>query len=145
VNALGRVIGMNTFIYSRTGGSVGLGFSVPAWRVRRVVDELREGGTVDRAFYTGLNVQPVNARVAQALRLPEARGLIVRSVDPDSPAEAAGFRPYDVVVAIEGEPVATNADVRQRLLDARAGDTVQVVVVRDGQTFEVALQLASAG
>ncbi len=145
VNALGRVIGMNTFIYSRTGGSVGIGFAVPAWRVERVVAELRERGVVDRSFYTGLNVQPVNERVARALDLPEAAGLIVRSVDADSPAEASGFRPYDVVVAIEGEPVASNADVRQRLLDYRAGDTVRVTIVRDGRTLEVPLHLAPTG
>src|SRR5690606_20595222 len=145
VNALGRVIGMNTFIYSRTGGSVGIGFAVPAWRAERVVAELRERGVLDRSFYTGLNVQPVNERVARALDLPEAAGLIVRSVDADSPAEASGFRPYDVVVAIEGEPVASNADVRQRLLDYRAGDTVRVTIVRDGRTLEVPLHLAPTG
>ncbi|NNF58877.1 MAG: PDZ domain-containing protein [Rhodothermaceae bacterium] len=145
VNALGRVIGMNTFIYSRSGGSVGLGFAVPAWRIERTVAELRENGTVDRSFYTGLNVQPVNRNLAQALDLPEARGLIVRSVDPDSPAESAGLRPYDVIVAINGEPVATNADVRQRLVDFRAGDQVRVGVIRDGRALEVPILLASAG
>lgn len=141
VNALGEVIGMNTFIYSRSGGSVGLGFAVPAARIERVVEELREHGEVDRSFETGLNVQPVNARLAQALDLPEARGLIVRSVDPDSPADVAGFRPYDVVVAIEGEEVATNADVRQMLVDSRAGDVVTVAVVRDGDTIDIPLRL----
>ena len=145
VNALGKVIGMNTFIYSRSGGSVGLGFAVPAWRIERVVDELRATGVVDRTFYTGLNVQPVNERVARALGLSEAQGLIVRSVDAQSPAETAGFLPYDVVVAIEGEAVASNADVRQRLLDYRAGDTVRVTIVREGSTLEVPLQLAPAG
>ncbi|MDX1439173.1 MAG: trypsin-like peptidase domain-containing protein [Rubricoccaceae bacterium] len=145
VNALGQVIGMNTFIYSRTGGSVGLGFAVPADRIVRVVDELREFGVVNRSFETGLNVQPVNARLAQALELPEARGLIVRSVDPNSPAEEAGFRPYDVVVAIQGEEVATNADVRQLLVDYRAGDVVTVSVVRDGDTIDIPLELAVSG
>jgi serine protease Do len=145
VNALGRVIGMNTFIYSQTGGSVGIGFAVPAWRVRRVVDEIRAGGAVDRSFYTGLNVQPVSPRLAQALGLPEARGLVVRSVDEGSPAERAGFRPYDVVVAVEGEPVATNADVMEQLVDFRAGDTVRLTVVREGRTLTASLQLGEAG
>lgn len=145
VNAMGQVMGMNTFIYSRSGGSVGLGFAVPAWRIQRVVEELRETGVVDRAFYTGLNVQPVNERVARALGLPEAQGLIVRSVDAQSPAETSGFQPYDVVVAIEGEAVTSNSDVRQRLLDYRAGDIVQVTIVRDGSTFDVPLQLAPIG
>ncbi|HLA63615.1 MAG TPA: trypsin-like peptidase domain-containing protein [Rhodothermales bacterium] len=145
VNALGRVIGMNTFIYSNTGGTVGLGFAVPSWRIDRVVEELRASGTVDRAFYTGLNVRPINERVARALGLPEARGLVVASVDDGSPAAAAGLRPYDVVVAIEGQPVQTNDDVRARLLDARAGDTVGLTVVREGATVEVRLRLARSG
>ncbi len=144
VNALGRVMGMNTAIFSQSGGSVGLGFAVPAWRIERVVDELRERGAVDRTFYTGLNVRPLSARIARALGLPDARGLVVASVDAGSPAEAAGLRPYDVVVAIEGEPVATTSDVRQRLLDFRAGDTVRLRVVRDGAALDVPLRLARA-
>ena len=145
VNALGKVIGMNTFIYSRSGGSVGIGFAVPAWRVESVSEELRVHGVVDRTFETGLNVQPVSDRLADVLNLPEARGLIVQSVEPRSAAEAAGFRPYDVVVAINGEVVSTNADVRQRLIDHRAGDTVVLTVVRDGQTLDVPLLLAERG
>ncbi|MEL6716580.1 MAG: trypsin-like peptidase domain-containing protein, partial [Planctomycetota bacterium] len=69
VDALGRVIGMNTFIFSRSGGSVGIGFAVPSWRIQRVIEELRTNGEVDRSFYTGLNLRPVNARIAQALGL----------------------------------------------------------------------------
>jgi serine protease Do len=144
VNALGRVIGMNTFIFSNTGSTVGLGFAVPAWRVQRVVEELRSRGAVDRAFYTGLNVRPLTERVARAMGLPEARGLVVASVDPGSPAEAAGLRPYDIVVAVDGARVETTADVRSRLLDARAGDTVQLVVVRDGEQITLPLRLARA-
>ncbi len=141
VNALGHVIGMNTFIFSRTGGSVGLGFSVPAWRVRRVVEELRESGTVDRTFYTGLSIRPVDARLARALGLSEARGLVVTSVDSDSPAERAGLLPRDLVVTIGGEDVQTNEDVRDRLVDLRAGDTVQVGILRRGDLMAIALRL----
>ena len=145
LDALGRVIGMNTFIYSQSGGSVGLGFAVPAQRIRQVVAELRETGSVDRSFYTGLNVRPVDARIARALDLGEARGLIVSSVDAGSPAERAGLEPYDVIVTIESDPVATNEDVRQRLVDKRAGDRVALGVVRDGRAVTVTLTLATTG
>ena len=145
VNALGRVIGMNTFIFSQTGGSVGLGFAVPAWRLRRVVAELRETGTVDRSYYTGLSVNRVTPRIAQALALDDVRGLIVRSVDADSPAEAAGIRPYDVITRVDGEPIATNEDIRQRLVDRRAGDVIRLVVLRDGQERSVELRLGADG
>jgi len=144
VNASGRVIGMNTFIFSNTGSTVGLGFAVPGWRVARVVEELRERGAVDRSFYTGLNVRPLNERVARALGRPDARGLVVASVDPGSPAEAAGLAPYDIVVAIDGEAVETTADVRSRLLDARPGDTIQLAVVREGRTITLPLRLQRA-
>lgn len=141
VNALGRVIGVNTFIFSRSGGSVGLGFSVPSWRVRQVVAELRENGVVDRSFYTGLSVRPVNARLVRALGLREARGLVVTSVETDSPAERAGLLPRDVIVTFDGEAVATNADVQARLVDRRAGDTVRLGVVRGGRGLDVTLRL----
>lgn len=142
VNALGHVIGMNTFIYSRSGGSVGIGFSVPAWRVKQVVDELRETGAVDRSFTTGLDVRPVTPRVAQALGLDEVRGLIVAGVEPGSPADRAGLQAYDVIVTLDGDEVASNEDVRQRLIDYRAGDEVALGVVRDGKAFDVTLRLA---
>ena len=144
VNALGHVMGVNTFIYSQTGGSVGLGFSVPAWRVRQVVAELRESGSVDRSFYTGLSVRPVTARLAQQLGLREARGLVVRSVESDSPAERSGLLPRDVILSIDGETVSTNEDVRDRLVDSRAGDTVRLGVVRGGRALDVDLTLGAA-
>lgn len=145
VDALGSVIGMNTFIFSRSGGSVGIGFAVPSWRIQRVVEELRQNGEVDRSFYTGLNVRPVNTRIAQALGLDDARGLIVASVDSDSPADRAGLQAYDVIVTIEGEPVASNDEVRQRLVDNRAGDIVRLGIVRDGQEQNVSITLGTTG
>ena len=141
VNALGHVIGMNTFIFSRSGGSVGIGFAVPAWRVRQVVAELRTSGAVDRSYYTGLSVNTVTPQIARALELAEARGVVVRSVEAGSPAEAAGLRPYDVIRSFGGEPVASNEDIRARLVDLRAGDTVRLGVLRDGRPVEVALRL----
>ena len=142
VNALGRVIGVNTVIYSQTGGSDGIGFSVPAWRVRQVVAELRETGSVDRSFYTGLSIRPVSDRLAQQLGLSEAEGLVVTSIESDSPAEAAGLLPRDVIVTIDGEAVASNEDVRDQLVDRRAGDTIRLGVVRRGRAVDVPLRLA---
>ncbi|MDT0630303.1 trypsin-like peptidase domain-containing protein [Rubrivirga sp. S365] len=144
VNALGHVIGMNTFIFSRSGGSVGIGFAVPSWRIRQVVAELRTSGSVDRSFYTGLSVNAVTPQIARALGLDDVRGLIVRSVEPGSPAEAAGLRPYDVVRSVGGEPIASNEDIRQRLVDLRAGDVVRLGVVRDGRPLDVSLRLGRA-
>ena len=145
VDALGRVIGMNTFIFSQSGGSVGIGFAVPSWRIEQVVEELRTGGAVDRSFYTGLNYSPVSSRIARALDMDDARGIIVRSVDAGSPAEAAGLRPYDVIVRIDDEPVDPGEDIRQRLVDARTGDTVRLGVLRAGRELDLDLTLGESG
>ena len=141
VNAAGRVMGMNTFIYSQSGGSVGLGFAVPAWRIQRVIEELRATGAVNRAFYTGLNV--LTPRAAQRLGLDPTRGIIVSSVDEDSPARRAGLRAYDLIVTVAGEAVRTNEDVQQRLVDNRPGDTVELGVVRDGAATTARLTLGT--
>jgi len=149
VDAMGRVIGMNTFIYSRSGGSVGLGFAVPSWRIQRVVTELQTNGQVDRDFYTGFDVRPVTPRIAQALGMAEARGLIVASVEDRSPAANAGLQPYDIIVRIADEPVPDVSEVRSyvrdRLIDNRIGDTIRLGVVRDGETLDLDLTLQAAG
>ena len=141
VNALGEVIGVNTAIYSESGGSVGLGFAVPAAKVQRIIDELRENGKVDRSYYTGLRGVDVNQRIAGALGLDDTNGILVADVDPESPADEAGFLPYDVIVALQGEAVATMNDYVARLYDFRPGDTLRCVVIRDGQRLELNMQI----
>jgi serine protease Do len=143
INALGEVIGVNTFIYSQSGGSIGLGFAVPAYKARDIVDELRRTGRVDRSYYTGLRGIDVNERIARALGLTDESGFIVRDVDPGSPAEDAGFRPYDVIYSFEGEPVAGQLDLAARLFDFRPGDVVHFKIHRDGQDLDLTMQLGS--
>ncbi len=144
VNAVGEVIGVNTFIYSRTGGSIGIGFAVPAERVARVVEELRENGEVDRSIYTGLNVLPLsrNPRIARVLRLEKAEGLLVESVDLNSPAAAAGIQAYDVILEIAGDTVDDLDDARASLADYRPGDEVPLTIIREGSRQQITLRLA---
>lgn len=141
VNAMGEVIGVNTAIYSQTGGSVGIGFAVPADRVVRIVDELRTTGSVDRSIYTGLRVSGITPRIAQALELPSTNGVLVRDVDRGSPADQAGFAPYDVIVSVEGEAIGDHNDVMARLYDFRPGDQVRFGVIRDGRQREMVMRL----
>lgn len=141
VNALGEVIGVNTFIYSPSGGTVGLGFAVPAWRAKRIVEELQTTGTVARPAPPGLTVRPLNARVAQSLSLDVTQGLLVTSVEVDSPAEAAGLQPYDVIVSIGGQRVADAGSASALLRSFLPGEIVNVIYIREGerQTTEMTL------
>lgn len=143
LNALGKVIGVNTFIVSagQGAGSVGIGFAVPADKVHRIVEELRKHGKVDRSYYTGLSVRNLSPRIARALNLSSLDGALVGRIDQGSPADRAGFQPYDVVVAIGSEPVHDRQDAYLYLTEYRPGDKVPVTVVRKGKEKELMLKL----
>lgn len=145
INALGQVIGVNTFIYTPDGGSIGLGFAVPAGKASRIIDELRSSGAVDRSYYTGLYGVDVSPRIARALSLTSAAGVFVQDIDRNSPADAAGFEAYDVIVAVGGEPVTNRNDFVARLYDFRPGDRVDFDVVRGGQRRQLTMNLGRSG
>ncbi len=144
LDALGEVMGVNTAIYSRTGGSVGIGFAVPAQRARAIVDELVASGSIDRSYYTGLGVVDLDARIARALETSRMQGAFVRAVDGGSPAEAAGVQPYDILVGISGKPVASASDYVARIYDFRPGDRVTLDLERGGQAQQVTMQIGRA-
>jgi len=144
LNALGQVIGVNTAIVTESGGSVGIGFAVPALKAVRVLNELRENGFVDRSYYIGLRGQSMTSRIARNWNLTPSSGVIVESVDPDSPAETAGFRPYDIIVSVAGERVDSQVDFASRLYDFRPGDEVSIDIVRRGTPMTLAMVLGSS-
>lgn len=141
VNAEGNVIGVNTAIYSASGGSIGLGFAVPAERAVRIVSEIQERGSVDRSYYTGLATVSVTSRIAQALDLRRDSGVLVHDFDFESPAAEAGIQIYDVITEIEGTPIDDRADYIARVYDFRPGDTLRMKIIRDGEPQEVQLQI----
>jgi serine protease Do len=141
VNAEGSVIGVNAAIYSESGGSIGIGFAVPAGKAMRIIDEIRENGAVDRSYYTGIYGATVTDRIARVLNLDRTGGVLVRDIDPQSPAAEAGLQPYDVIVRMEGEPIATRDDYVARIYDFRPGDTVQIRVLRKGEPVDLTLRI----
>lgn len=145
INALGKVIGVNTAIYSESGGSVGLGFAVPAKKAQRIIDELRKNGQVDRSYYTGISFVSNNLRIAEALGLRNTRGVLIADVDSNSPAEEAGLLPYDLIVALQDESISNEEDYIARIHDFRPGDVVIYHVLRNNRNVQLSLQIGRLG
>ncbi len=141
INALGEVIGVNAAIYSESGGSVGLGFAVPAAKAQRIINEIRDNGQVDRSYYTGISFVAVTERIADALKLEDTRGILIADVDSESPAEEAGLLPYDLIVALENEPISNQDDYVARIFDFRPGDIVTYHVLRNNRRVQLSLQI----
>lgn len=140
VNAAGDVVGVNSSIYSPSGGSVGLGFAIPIDRTKRIVEDLLEHGAV-RQPWVGIRLQTPD--VASA-REAAAVGAIVARIVPGSPADRAGVRAGDQVIAAGERPVRNPFDWEARLLDLRVGEQLTVTVRRGGTPLRVVLQVADA-
>ena len=126
----GRVVGVNTLIYSGQGGSDGLGFSIPAHRAKLVIDQLREFGEVRRGWL-GVTFQPVNASIAESLNLDETRGAIVMSISPGSPAEDGKIMEGDVILSFDGNPINREGRLPWIVAKTPIGKRVPVEVWRD--------------
>ncbi len=128
----GNVIGINTAIFSPTGGNVGLGFSIPAELAKPVVDQLRATGTVKRG-YLGVAIQPLSTDIAAGLGLPKDKGEIVASVEPNGPAAKAGIKQGDVIVRINGSDVTYDNTLSYVVANTPIGSSVPIELIRDGQ------------
>lgn len=128
-NMRGEVVGMNTAIFSPTGGSVGIGFAVPSAIVSRIIDALREDGTVSRGWI-GVGIQPVTDAIASALDLPETKGTIVSSVSNDGPS-AGVLREGDVILSFNGRPLEKSRDLPRFVARTQPGASVPVEILRD--------------
>jgi serine protease Do len=137
VNALGEVIGVNTFIFTRSGGSVGIGFAVPINTVKRFLGEVRRYGRI-RQVWAGFQVQPLTAYLANRLGVSPG-GLVVTRVEPQSPATTADLRVGDVIRGVNGKAVNTADEAQRVLFGAEVGDKVTLEVERSGQRRRVPL------
>lgn len=136
----GRLVGINTAIYSRSGGSLGIGFAIPANMVRTVVEAVAKGGRVVRPWL-GLTGQPVTADIAYSLGLPRPAGVLVNGIEPTSPAGQAGLRTGDVVTAVNGRDVDDPEALRFRIATLPVGSRAALAVLRGGRPQEVAFTL----
>ncbi|WP_406600808.1 DegQ family serine endoprotease [Microvirga rosea] len=131
-NMNGEVVGINTAILSPTGGSVGIGFAVPASTASPVIDQLRQFGETRRGWL-GVRIQNVDDATAEALNLGSARGALIAGIDDKGPAKPAGLDVGDVIVRFDGKDVKDSRDLPRIVASAPVGKTVDVVIVRKGK------------
>jgi serine protease Do len=143
VNSLGEVIGINTFIISKSGGSMGIGFAIPVNLVKRIVDEVAKYGRI-RQIWIGLLVQEITPLIARSIGLEDTRGVIVSQVDPASPAEEAGMKRGDVIVEVNGQPIRNFESARKAIFGAEIGDRLEFKLLRQGRTKEVTVEVTEA-
>lgn len=152
-NTEGKVIGVNTAIYSPSGGSVGIGFDIPADTVKEIVAQLKAKGKVTRAWL-GVEVQPVTSGIAESLGLKKPQGALVDQIEPNTPAAKAGLKPGDVITAVNGQTVKDSRGLARQISIMAPGSTAKLDILRKGEskTIDVALatmpnnlKVASAG
>ena len=131
-DAQGNVIGVNTAIYSPTGGNVGIGFAIPIDTVRTVVAALRTNGRVDRGWL-GVQIQPVTEELAEALGLKEATGVLVAGVVPNGPASHIDLRPGDVILSAGGQTLKDYKELPKLVAATQAGTRLTLQVLRNGE------------
>lgn len=140
IDAEGRLIGINTAIFSRTGENLGIGFAVPINMARNVMEQLIEQGKVSRG-YLGVNIEELDEDLAESFGLESKSGALVTFVEPDSPADQAGIQPGDVILKINDSEIKAVSDLLLTVSQQAPGTTVQTEVFRKGkrQTFDVVL------
>jgi Do/DeqQ family serine protease len=143
VDLQGRVVGINTAILAPGGGNVGIGFAVPINMARQVMDQLVNYGEIKRGRI-GVAIQDLTPDLAQALGTRHTQGAVIARVEPGSPAERAGLRTNDLVVAINGAPMRSGTELRNRVGLSRIGDEVELTVERGGAERSVAVRIEKA-
>jgi len=140
VNLEGEVVGVNTAIFSRSGGYMGIGFAIPSNIARNVAEQLIESGEVTRG-YLGIVIQPLTAELAESFGMAQPQGILIAQVAEDSPAQKAGLKSGDVIVSYQGKPVNDIGDFRNRVSLTPPGSTGQLTVIRDGKRRNITVTI----
>jgi len=141
VNLKGELIGINTAIFSRTGGNEGIGFAVPVSLAKNITDSLIKTGKVVRGWL-GVAIQEITPDLAQAFKAKDQKGALVSNVNEEGPAMKAGVQRGDVIVAFDGKEVKTVSDLRNRVAQTQVGVKVPLKVIREGKEKVLTLQIA---
>lgn len=141
-NLKGDVIGINTAIFSPSGGSVGIGFAIPANLAKDVIGQLKQTGTVSRGWI-GVEIQGINDEIAEGLGLKNTKGALVARVEENGPAEAAGVKQGDVIIEVNGKAVNSSSDLPRMIAFLKPGDKAALTLWRAGKTVKADLTLGN--
>ncbi len=139
-NLKGEVVGVNTAIYSPSGGNVGIAFAVPAATATEVIEQLKKDGTVSRGWL-GVKIQNIDEDTAASLGLEDAKGALVSDVTPEGPAEGAGLEAQDAIISVDGSKIADSRDLARKVAGYSPGSEVDVVVWRDNAKKTIPVKL----
>jgi serine protease Do len=144
VNAQGELVGINTAIFSETGGYQGIGFAVPSNLARHVMDDLLKYGEVQRGTMPGVVISSLNAQIAEQLDAPNTRGALVTEMTRRSDAWDAGLRPGDIIVSFNAQRVDDASQFQRMLSDSKVGTTAHVEVLRQGRRMDLSIPITRA-
>jgi serine protease Do len=144
VNAGGELVGINTAIFSQSGGYQGIGFAVPSKLARRVVSDLQQFGQVRRGSIGYLQIAPLTTQLAQEMGAPDTRGVLITRMQRGTPAFEAGLRPGDIVVSFNGTAITDGGQLSRLIQDSRIGATATFGLIRDGRRLELPIPIERA-
>ena len=136
----GNLIGINTAIYSRTGGSLGIGFAIPIHAAKQIMEQIIQSGGVIRGWL-GVSMQDITEELAESFNLDNSTGTLVASVLRDGPADKAGIKPGDILIAVEGKPVKNSAEMLNLVAALSPGDTATITVIRNKQEKSIQIKV----
>lgn len=143
VDANGRLVGINTAIYSRTGGNIGIGFAIPVTLAQSIITNLIESGTVQRG-YLGVQIRDMDAALAESFGIEDGkRGALIEGVQDDSPAAKAGLERGDVILSVNGKPIQNTGELRVIIAQIKPGTKVKLNVLRKQKERDVMIELAN--
>lgn len=143
VNSIGEVIGMNTIIFTAGGsqGNIGLGFAIPINKAKKIIDELKDKGKIERDFYTGLRIQNVDETIAKYFKLKEIKGVIVTKVERNSAADDAGIESGDIIIGVNDFKINNEQSLIGVLQEFRTGQSINIKLLRNNSEIIKKLKL----
>ncbi len=140
INLEGKVVGINSIIWSPSGGNIGIGFAISSNLTKSIIEKLKENGRVIRG-YLGVGVYAITEDFVKLLNLESKKGALVNTVDPDSPADKAGLKRYDVIVEIDGKPIKDGDDLQFKVAEIKPGTKVDLAIIRDGKQKTIPVKI----